>query len=105
MTLLSLWPKIRLGDHSTQPIIGIVGYDFGNYRIIAKLEKLSFEAGDILDKHLTTPEINLTDKQISVASFNVLNLSHNEDPERLKEIAATISKTLFFLRTFLYCRK
>jgi len=92
-TFISM-PKIKLGDHSTQPIIGIVGYDFANYRIMPT-EKLVFEAGDILEKHLTMPEIDPTDKQISVASFNVLNLSHNEDLERLKKIAATISKTLY----------
>lgn len=91
-TFISM-PKIRVGDHSTQPIIGIIGYDFGNYRIMPT-EKLVFEPGEAVDKLLDTPEISLTKEQISVASFNVLNLSYTEDPERVNEIAAMISQTL-----------
>lgn len=91
-TFISM-PKIRIGDHSTQPIIGIVGYDFGNYRIMPT-EKLVFEPGEAVEKLTDTPEISLTNNQLSVVSFNTLNLNFSEDPERLNKIAAMISRTL-----------
>jgi len=37
-------PDIRVGAHFTQPIVGIISYDFGNYRL-EPTEKLEFTQG------------------------------------------------------------
>ena len=42
-------PDIRVGDVFTQPIIGIIDYDFGNYRILPT-DKLLFETKGLVQK-------------------------------------------------------
>lgn len=86
-------PDIRIGDVFTAPIVGILGYDFGNYRIMAT-DKLVFESKNKIDGFTRTELPELTKNQIAIASLNVLNLSHVEDPERLAATAKLISDKL-----------
>lgn len=86
-------PQIKLGDTFTSPIVGIIGYDYGNYRIMPT-DKLVFQANNRAASIVQSFDRVLTDNQISIASFNALNLSHLEDPERLKAIANMIHSKL-----------
>lgn len=64
-------PFVNVGDFSEQPIVGVVDYDFGNFRIQVTNE-VDFLSGGL------TPEVvqdtQITD-QLRVASYNVFNLS------------------------------
>lgn len=82
-------PDIMLGDVFTQPIIGIVDYDFENYRILPT-EKLVFQSMGLVDEITNVEAPVLKSTQISVASLNLLNLSHLESPERVEGYASMI---------------
>lgn len=86
-------PDIRVGDVFTQPIIGIIDYDFGNYRILPT-DKLIFESKGLVQKLVNVEPPILTDSQISVVSMNLLNLSHVESPERMEDFASMIVEKL-----------
>ena len=86
-------PNIQLGDVFTQPIVGIIDYDFGNYRI-QPTEKLVFQAQHKFE-NITTVELpELKSSQKAVASLNVNNLSHRESPERVNSFARMITLEL-----------
>ena len=86
-------PEIMLGDVFTAPIVGILEYDFGNYRIQA-IETPVYRSNDLAEEFLAIEPIQLTDSQISVVSMNVENLSHLEDPDRIEDYAEMIVNKL-----------
>ncbi|NLB71962.1 MAG: nuclease, partial [Chloroflexi bacterium] len=86
-------PEIEIGDAFTSPIVGIVSYDFGNYRI-QPIEKLVYESNNLLEELTKTNLPELNERQISVATYNVKNLSHSESISRLSEIARQIVEEL-----------
>lgn len=67
-------PLVDVGDTITN-VTGVVSYSFGNYEILPT-EAL----GDIIDGGLEaeTTEIEATDTQLTIASYNVLNLDPND---------------------------
>ncbi|MDD2522854.1 MAG: endonuclease/exonuclease/phosphatase family protein [Anaerolineaceae bacterium] len=86
-------PAVSVGDIFTQPIIGIVDYDFGNYRILPT-EKLVFESMGLVDEITDVQPPELKPSQISVVSLNMLNYSHSESPERTEGFASMIIEQL-----------
>ena len=86
-------PDIEIGDLFTRPIVGIMSYDFGNYRILP-IEKLAYQRNHSLEKITENIIPELTKNQISVATYNVMNLSHAESLERVKAVASQIVESL-----------
>ncbi len=86
-------PQILVGDVFTQPIVGIVDYDFGNYRVLPT-EKLVIQSNSVVDRFLDVSPTELTESQISVASLNLLNYSNSESPERTEGFASMIVEKL-----------
>lgn len=86
-------PEIMLGDVFTSPIIGILEYDFGNYRI-QPIETPIYRSNGLAEEFLAVEPIQLTDSQISVVSMNMENLSHLEDPDRIEDYAEMIVNKL-----------
>jgi predicted extracellular nuclease len=86
-------PEIEIGDAFTSPIVGIVSYDFGNYRI-QPIEKLVYKSNNLLEELTKTNLPELNERQISVATYNVKNLSHSESISRVSEIARQIVEEL-----------
>lgn len=74
-------PDIKLGDLITQPIIGIVDYDFGNYRILPT-EKLVFQSKGVVEQFTNIEPPVLKSTQISIANLNLLNFSYLESTKR-----------------------
>ncbi len=74
-------PEIKLGDLITQPIIGIVDYDFGNYRILPT-EKLVFQSKGAVEQFTNIEPPVLKSTQISIANLNLLNFSYLESTKR-----------------------
>jgi predicted extracellular nuclease len=86
-------PDLLVGDVFTQPIVGIVDYDFGNYKI-QPTEKIVFQTMGLVEK-ITDIELPvLTSTQISVANLNLLNLCHLESPVRVAGFASMIINDL-----------
>lgn len=86
-------PEIMVGDVFTAPVVGILEYDFGNYRI-QPIETPVHKSNALIEEFLTIEPIQLTESQISVVSMNVENLSHLEDPERIEDYAEMIINKL-----------
>jgi len=86
-------PEIRVGDVFTQPIVGVIDYDFGNYRILPT-EKLVFQSMGIVQKITDVKPPELKSSQISIASMNLLNLSHVESLQRVESFALMIVEKL-----------
>ena len=64
-------PFVQVGDLAAHPIIGVIDYAFGNYRLIP-VEPVTFDPGGLL------PSEPLTDLQpghLRVASYNIENVS------------------------------
>jgi hypothetical protein len=79
-------PDIQVGAQFTQPIIGIISYDFGNFRLLAT-EKLNFSQGNPIREAIT---FSLEENQLTVATYNVENLDIYTYPERLEQLAEDI---------------
>ncbi|MFN3365288.1 MAG: endonuclease/exonuclease/phosphatase family protein, partial [Exiguobacterium mexicanum] len=67
---------VATGDRFNGPIVGIVGYSFGNYKIQASLDemKAAFVKGDA--KRETT-FIEAEEDKLTIASYNLENFSNN----------------------------
>ncbi len=78
-------PLVNVGDTAAGPIIGVLDYDFGFYKIQVTSE-VAFESGQ-LDPE--SPVETIQDEQLRIASYNVLNLSAME-PARTAVLADQI---------------
>jgi len=78
-------PLVNVGDMAEGPIIGVMDYDFGFYKIQVTSE-VAFESG-ILDPE--SPVETIQDGQLRIVSYNVLNLSAME-PARTAVLADQI---------------
>jgi len=86
-------PDIRVGDVFTQPIVGIIDYDFGNYRILPTTKPVLESKGLVQKITAITPPV-LKSSQISVASMNLLNLSQVESQQRVEAFSLIIVEKL-----------
>jgi uncharacterized protein len=82
-------PKADVRDRFGGPIDAIVDYSFGNYKFLA----LQFP--ELVDGGLTPERATATsDKQLSVASYNVENLDAVNDAARMSRIGRQIAENL-----------
>ena len=64
-------PFVNVGDIAQQPILGVMDYDFGNFRIQVT-EQIRFSSGGLTPESVSGADVV---GQLRVASYNVLNLS------------------------------
>ena len=87
--LLVETPFVKVADRATAPIIGVMDYDFGNFKLLPT-ESPQFTDGGL------EPEAGLTEAesgQLRVVSYNVLNLSAQQ-PQRMAQLADQIVNKL-----------
>ena len=83
-------PELRVGSKFTQPIIGIIEYAFGNFKL-SPTQKIIFTPAEPLElPDLPSP----TDDLISVATYNIENLSPERHPQEHQAIASQIVSEL-----------
>jgi hypothetical protein len=78
-------PFVKVGDVASEPILGVMDYDFGNFKFLPTTTP-QFEDGGL------TPEEGITsaeEGQLRVVSYNVLNLSAQQ-PDRIRTLADQI---------------
>ncbi|MEL6319411.1 MAG: endonuclease [Cyanobacteria bacterium J06626_14] len=83
-------PKIHVGDRFERPIVGVLSYSFGNYKVFPTQPLPSLVVAN------PTPEVTAlvsTDEQLTVAAFNVENLDPSDGP-RFGAIARQIVDAL-----------
>lgn len=82
-------PVATVGDWFDQPIVGILDYSFGNYKI-QPLSRLTVKAGGL------TPEVArpATTEELTIVSYNVENLDARDDEERFEQLAVHLVNNL-----------
>lgn len=78
-------PLVSVGDHFNKPIIGVLGYDFGNYRI--------YPIEPIVPKFYSLDKQQFFrhhDEDITIATYNVENLSPLDEKSRFEQLAKDI---------------
>ncbi|HAF49460.1 MAG TPA: nuclease [Anaerolineaceae bacterium] len=78
-------PFVNVGDFSEKPIIGVMDYDFGFYKVQV-ISDLDFVSGKLQAQSPLSPA---EEGQLRIASYNVLNLSVIE-PQRISRLGAQI---------------
>ena len=78
-------PFVNVGDMALEPIIGVMDYDYGFYKI-QMISGVEFESGQLAPE---SPVAVAEDGQLRIASYNVLNLSAAE-PARIALLADQI---------------
>lgn len=87
--LLVETPFVKVADVATAPIIGVMDYDYGNFKLLPT-ESPQFTDGGL------EPEAGLTEAgsgQLRVVSYNILNLSAQQ-PQRMAQLAEQIVNKL-----------
>jgi uncharacterized protein len=82
-------PFVQIGDYSEDPIIGVVDYEYGNFKILPTT-KISFTSGGLKQEGAVSAA---EEGQLRVVSYNVENLSA-KDTERIKNLADQIVSLL-----------
>ncbi|MCM2316502.1 MAG: endonuclease/exonuclease/phosphatase family protein [Thermoanaerobaculia bacterium] len=80
-------PLVETGDRVAGSIVGVVDYNFGNYRLLNTLPLRSIIAG------FTPPEETAfrgDAEHVTVATYNVLNLGGTSDAARFSSVAESI---------------
>ncbi len=83
-------PDASVGDTFAGPIVGVMDYSFGNYKIF------NTEALPALNSNFTAETTNLssTGSALTVATFNVENLSPNNSQDKFDALASQIVNNL-----------
>jgi predicted extracellular nuclease len=82
-------PAANVGDHFTSDAVGVLDYNFGNYEIL--LTSALTRVGGGLVREVTRPQLST---ELTVASFNVENLSPVDPPAKFARLAALIVDNL-----------
>lgn len=83
--LLVELPYVDMGDYATEPIIGVVDFDYGNFKILP-FESVHFTSGGLTQETATDPG---DADVLRIADYNVENFSTKE-PERVAKLADQI---------------
>ncbi len=82
-------PAANVGDHFTTPAVGVLDYNFGNYELQLTSALTRVDGG--LAREVTRPQLST---ELTVASFNVENLSPVDPPEKFARLAGLIVDNL-----------
>ena len=79
-------PEVKVGDRLTAPVVGVLDYSFSNFKILAS-DFPPVEPAAAKDE----PTLLVRgERQLTVASFNVLNLSARDLQEKFDRVAEVI---------------
>jgi len=82
-------PTVVVGDHFTGPIVGVMDYSFGNFKLQVTSSPTVVPGG--LSQEVTAlPTAN----QLAVATFNVENLDPNDPAQKFTDLAGVIINNL-----------
>ena len=82
-------PVVNVGDHFTSAAVGVLDYNFSNYELLLTSALTRVDGG--LVREVTRPQ---TADEVTVASFNVENLSPNDPPAKFARLAGLIVDNL-----------
>lgn len=88
--LISNGPQVNVGDRFIAPITGVLDYSVGNFKLLNSVALPSITSGGLTMETTTPLSAALRDNQLAVASYNVSNLSPEDDPARFATLASQI---------------
>jgi hypothetical protein len=83
-------PRLDIGDHFDAPIVGVIDYGFGNYKLLNLQPLPPAISGGLAREVAAAPEPG----QLSVATFNVENLDPGDPAAKFAELAGLIVNNL-----------
>ncbi|OLC20814.1 MAG: hypothetical protein AUH33_02955 [Chloroflexi bacterium 13_1_40CM_68_21] len=83
------FPKVNVGDHFAGSIVGVMGYNFGNFMVELTAAPTAVAGGLARE---TTRAPGITD--LAIATFNVQNLDPTDPPSKFGQLADLIVNNL-----------
>jgi predicted extracellular nuclease len=90
--ILPFLPDANTGDSFPGAIVGVLDYDFANYRLLPTTSLPALQPGPITRETLSFPPRSAAD--LDVAAFNVENLDPNDPPAKFAQLAGIIVQNL-----------
>jgi predicted extracellular nuclease len=90
--LLPFLPDANVGDTFPGAIVGVLGYDFGNYRLLDTQALPPLQSNGLPRETLSFPPRGLAD--LDIAAFNVENLDPGDPPAKFAQLAGIIVTNL-----------
>lgn len=91
LRLLDSVPNVDVGDAFQGTVTGVVDYSFGNFKILLTAPPPPVVRAAPTDEATV---LRPTEGRLTVATFNVYNLSAADDAEKFRSLAATIVRDL-----------
>jgi hypothetical protein len=85
-------PEADVGDSFPGPVVGVLDYSFGNFKLIATAPVPELLAGGLVRETLSLGDAS--DNQLSIASFNVENLDPSDPPAKFAALGDVIANGL-----------
>jgi len=79
---------VNVGDELSGPVIGIMDYSYGNYKIWTITDPLIFS------RKIADQEFDSTENSLTVATYNLENFSRFDDSSRVRRIGCQIVRDL-----------
>ena len=87
--VLAPTPDVNVGDRFPGAVVGVLGYDFGNFELLPLTEPDAVSGG--IQREATTPQRS---GELAVATFNVENLAPTDPPAKYARLAGLIVNNL-----------
>ena len=84
-------PVAAVGDYFSESVAGILDYRYGRYRLRCLAPLPPIESADRLSERT---QLTSGSERLTIATFNVANLSATSDEDRLQALAVTLSEAL-----------
>ncbi|MGE0229041.1 MAG: lamin tail domain-containing protein [Dehalococcoidia bacterium] len=87
--VLASTPAVNVGDHFTSPVVGVLDYSFGNFKLLATPALTRVDEG-LAQESTETP----SGEQIAVGTLNVENLDPGDGAAKLDALASLVVHNL-----------
>ena len=85
----TLMPEVNVSDHFTTSPVGVMTYDFANYKVAVTVLPTAVDGG--LQREITAPP---RENELAVATFNVENLAPTDPSSKFQRLAGLIVNNL-----------
>lgn len=89
--LLGEAPQVDVGDRFEEPITGVVDYEFGNFRVLPREPLPAAVVAEPVDEATVLAP---GERQLTLATFNVYNLSAVSRPEKHRRLAEILVREM-----------
>ncbi len=87
--VIAATPTVDTGDTFSAPIVGVLDYSFGNFKLLVTTSPTSASSG-LARETVPSPGVG----ELSIATFNVENLDPTDPPAKFSELAGLIVTNL-----------